>query len=127
MSTGMDFIATGPLFDGRLQRDVGAGIDEAERKVAEAGVTIVREELAAVVKQNTGHYSGEIQVERAIADYAVTDGGAVYGPWLAGTSDRNHSTRFKGYAHWRRARQRLQQQAARIATPIIMRRIGGGG
>lgn len=125
MSAGMTATMSGPLFDGRLAHAVDVGIDEAEHDVADAGVNIVRNELAGVLQHPTGHYQSEIQTERAVGDWAVTDGGIVYGPWLAGTSQRNNTTRFKGYSHWRRATQRLQDQAASIAEPVIARRIGG--
>lgn len=116
---------TGPLFDGRLERAVAVGVDEAEQAIAQDGVNVVRTELAHVLQHPTGRYQGVIQTERAVGDWAVTDGGIVYGPWLAGVSQRNRSTRFKGYSHWRRATQRLQARAADTASPIIMRRIDG--
>lgn len=122
---GVTVHQSGPLFDGRLDAAVDAGVDEAEHDIAEAGVNIVRTELADVLQHPTGHYASEIQTDRAVGDWAVTDGGIVYGPWLAGVSQRNESTRFKGYTHWRRATQRLQEQAASIAEPVIARRIGG--
>lgn len=120
----MSVTYSGPLFDGRLERAVDAGAEEAEQRVAEVGVNVVRTELAQVLRHPTGHYQGVIQTERAVGDWAVTDGGIVYGPWLAGVSQRNQTTRFKGYSHWRRAAQRLQAQAAGIAGPIIAERIG---
>lgn len=120
----MSVTYSGPLFDGRLERAVDAGVDEAEQRIAEVGVGVVREQLAAVLQHPTGHYQSEIQTDRVVGDWAVTDGGMVYGPWLAGVSARNRSTRFKGYSHWRRASQRLQAQAAGIAGPIIAARVG---
>ena len=124
MAWGVDVQMTGPLFDGRLEAAVAAGVDEAEQRIAEAGVNVVRAELAHVLQHPTGHYQSVIQTDRAVGDWAVTDGGIVYGPWLAGVSERNRSTRFKGYAHWRRAGQRLQAQAGDIAGHVIGQRIG---
>jgi len=120
----MSVTYSGPLFDGRLERAVDAGVDEAEERIAEAGVNVVRNELAHVLQHPTGHYESVIQTERVVGDWAVTDGGIVYGPWLAGVSGRNQSTRFKGYSHWRRAGQQLQAQAADIASPVIAEHIG---
>jgi hypothetical protein len=116
---------SGPLFDGRLTAVVAGAVDQAEHDIADVGVNVVRNELANVLQHPTGHYQSEIQTERAVGDWAVTDGGIVYGPWLAGTSSRNQSTRFKGYSHWRRATQRLQQQAPGIAGHVIAQAIGG--
>lgn len=121
---GLTVTESGPLFDGRLERAVAAAVDEAEERIAEAGVTEVRTALAGVLQHPTGHYQSVIQVERAFADRMVTDGGIVYGPWLAGVSERNRSTRFKGYSHWRRAGQRLQSRAGDIAGHIVAERIG---
>lgn len=115
----------GPLFDGRLAAAVDSAVDEAEQEIADAGVNVVRTELAHVLQHPTGRYQSRIQTERAVGDWAVTDGGMVYGPWLAGVAERNRSTRFKGYAHWRRATQRLQAQAAGITDHVIAQRIGG--
>jgi hypothetical protein len=115
---------SGPLFDGRLERAVALGVDEAEERIADVGVGEVRQALAQVLQNPTGYYQGRVHSERAVGDWIVTDGGVVYGPWLAGVSARNRSTRFKGYAHWRRATQRLQGQAADIAGHIIAERIG---
>lgn len=121
----MSVTMTGPMFDGRLQHAVDSAVDQAEHDIADAGVTIVRTELAQVLQHPTGHYQSRIQTERATGDWAVTDGGIVYGPWLAGVSERNRTTRFKGYAHWRRAAQRLQQQAPQIAGDTVGRAVGG--
>lgn len=114
---------SGPLWDGRLQRAIEQAIPEAEKEIADHGVVVVREELGKVVKRPTGHYQGEIQVDRA-AGTRITDGGIVYGPWLAGSSGRNRSTRFRGYHHWRVAVQRLRADAGDIAQHVIDRHLG---
>jgi hypothetical protein len=116
---------TGPLFDGRLERAIDAAVDEAEHQIAERGVTDVVVALAQVLQHPTGRYQAGVHTERAVGDWIVTDGGEVYGPWLAGVLTRNRTTRFKGYAHWRRARQRLQAEAPDIAEHVIAERIGG--
>lgn len=114
----LDVEVSGPLWDGRLERAIAQGLDEAQVEVARQGVGDVRAELAHVLRHPTGHYASQIQVSRAVGT-RVTDGGIVYGPWLAGVSERNRSTRFKGYAHWRRAVQRLRGEAHNIAQRVI--------
>lgn len=121
----VDVDTKGPLFDGRLSRAISAGAEDAEREIAQAGVSEVRAQLGMVLKHPTGYYESQIQTNRAFGDYAVTDGGVVYGPWLDGSGSRNQTTRFKGYAHWRRATERLNSRAGDIAEHIIDRRIGG--
>jgi hypothetical protein len=108
----------GPLWDGRLQRAVDRAVDEAVDEVAEHGVGVVVQELGRVLQRPTGRYQGQIQVDRTVGT-RITDGGIVYGPWLAGASDRNRSTRFKGYSHWRRAVQRLRRDARDIAQRVV--------
>lgn len=109
---------SGPLWDGRVERAVEAALDEAVDEVAKHGVVVVVGELGKVLKRPTGNYQGEIRVDRTVGT-RITDGGIVYGPWLAGTSDRNRSTRFKGYSHWRRAVQRLRADAPGIAQQVV--------
>lgn len=122
----VDVTVSGPLWDGRLERAIARGLDDAQVDVARRGVTDVRVELAHVLQHPTGHYTSQIQVDRAVGT-RVTDGGIVYGPWLAGASERNRTTRFKGYAHWRRAVQKLRGEAPDIAKREIdehLRRLG---
>lgn len=111
----MTFELSGPLFDGRLEAAVARAVEDAEQDIADAGVLIVREELGHVLQNPTGYYASQIQTDNARAGLEVSDGGVVYGPWLAGSSERNRSTRFKGYSHWRAATQRLQAGAVEIA------------
>jgi hypothetical protein len=54
--------------------------------------------------------------------------GVTWGPWLEGTSQRNSSTRFKGYHLFRKTRQELQKMAPDIGQAEldkIMPRLGG--
>src|SRR6266498_715418 len=116
--------ASGPLFDGRLRHAVAVGVEAAKREVSQQGVNDVRNELGQVLRHPTGFYTGHITTERRRDDLIVTDGGVIYGAWLAGVSQRNQATRFKGYTHWRRAAQRLQQQAYAIADRVIGQHVG---
>lgn len=116
--------AKGPLFDGRLERAIDQGLQDGLRDVAQEGVDLVRRRLAGVLRHPTGHYESMVQAERATPDYAVTDGGIVYGPWLEGVSERNRTTRFKGYATFRRTTAELDRQAGVLVEHAIERRIG---
>ncbi|MGH3680774.1 MAG: hypothetical protein ACRDT2_11075 [Natronosporangium sp.] len=112
---------SGPLFDGRAHAAVDAFLDDAEQQVADVGFNDVRAELGRVLRNPTGFYESRIQTERQRDDVMVTDGGVVYGPWLEGTSQRNQSSRFKGYATFRRVAQRLQDKAGSIAEQLLPR------
>ena len=48
----------------------------------------------------------------------ITDGNVIYGPWLEGISSRNQSTRFKGYATFRKTGQWLNKQIPKEAEKL---------
>ncbi len=122
---GVTVTTTGPLFDGRAVRALDRLADDATEVVADQGVTDVKQFLDSVLRNPTGFYQSRIQTERKTADRSlVTDGGVVYGPWLAGVSSRNKTSRFKGYQHWRRVAQQLQRNVVRITKPVVRRRVG---
>lgn len=68
-----------------------------------------------------GGYDSRVHSENRDDGGHVTDGGVVYGPWLEGTSDRNKTTRFKGYAMFRRATQTTDREVRRLAKPHVER------
>ena len=116
--------ATGPVFDGRAARAMDKLETDLTRDVATRGVVEVRQALDSVLQNPTGFYQSRIQVDKKTKDRAlVTDGGVVYGPWLAGVSSRNATTQFRGYTHWRRATQQLTRNARRITQSSVTRRV----
>ncbi len=123
-SGGVTVTTTGPLFDGRAVRAVDRLADDATEVVADQGVTDVRQFLDSVLRNPTGFYQSRIQTEQKTRTRSlVTDSQVVYGPWLAGVSSRNRTSRFKGYAHWRRVAQQLQKNVVRITRPVVTRRV----
>ena len=87
--------SSGPVFDGRARAAVSAYIDDAEETIAQHGVNVVRSEMDHFLRNPTGYYESRIQTDRAGGDSVVTDGGVIYGPWLAGVGSRNApETRF---------------------------------
>ncbi len=114
---------SGPAFNGGLTRTVRAAHTTASKAVAETGVKLVKQRLGRQFKEPTGAYLSSVQTDRSVVGFAVT-GNAVYGPWLEGTSSRNQSSRFKGYAAFRKAALELQGLSAKIAGPIIRRATG---
>ena len=65
---------------------------------------------------STGHYrrnvSGRVETAFGEVKGVLTDGGVIYGPWLEGTSSRNMTTRFKGYASFRKVAKWLDFRIA---------------
>lgn len=112
-----EFITRGPLFDGRAKRAVEAYIIDVEVEVAQFAVNEV--EKIMMPHSKSGQYVHSIQTERQLNDIAVTDGGIIYGPWLEGVSSRNKTTRFKGYAQFRRAAQSTRMRAGEVAESLL--------
>jgi hypothetical protein len=114
---------SGPIFGGRAPGLVRDFLADATRDIAEQGEIDVRTHLARVLKHPTGYYQSNIRHDRVGADMVVHDHGVVYGPWLEGTGSRNQTTRFKGYATFRRTTQQLQGKADTIAARALARLI----
>ncbi len=116
--------ATGPVFDGRAAVAMTNLEREATEKLAKEGVDEVRLQLDRVLINPTGFYKRQIRAQKKESSrQEVTDGGVVYGPWLAGVGSRNQTSRFKGYTHWRRATQKLQRDAVKIVQPVTTRQV----
>lgn len=110
---------SGPLFDGRADAAVNAFTDEAEVRIAEHGVNMVRTQLDRVLRNPTGYYESQVQTDRSVGDVAINDNGVVYGPWLEGVGSRNRTTRFKGYATFRIVTQQLDAISVHIAEGVL--------
>jgi hypothetical protein len=117
----IDVTTSGPLFDRRAGRVMGAYIDRVERKIAEGGVKILRREMRRVFKNPNGYYESRVRADRGV----ITDSGVVYGPWLAGTGSRNYPvTRFKGYDHWTVTQRELDRRKRGVAERVLRQYIG---
>ena len=130
MLPGLTITSTqaGPLFDGRARRAVDGFLEEASSEIAQAGVNEVQARLGQVLQNPTGAYESRIVTDLVRGDHVVTDGGVIYGPWLEGTSERNKTSRFKGYSVFRKTVQWLQGRAPDIAQKALPRhldRMGG--
>ena len=118
----------GPLFTGHLRREVGHAVDEAEQEIATVGAEHLRDDLGMPpFKRPTGWYRSHITPKKLGAVWVIQDSGVVYGPWLAGTSSRNHTTRFRGYNHWRRAIAHVNRISRPLTDKIIARAIRRAG
>jgi hypothetical protein len=117
----------GPLFNGAANRAVTAFLGEAKQEVADEGVNVVHQRLDMVLQNPTGHYESQITTEQHMNDIHVTDQQMVYGPWLEGTGSRNKTTRFKGYATFRKTTQDLQRRLKEIVNPVLNRYMGRMG
>jgi hypothetical protein len=123
---------TGPLASGEAERALQDWAQNTAKALGDEGVKL----LAAFPMNKSGRAHGAFQS----ALHVLQDGpvaripgpqfeGVTWSPWLEGTSQRNSSTRFKGYHLFRKTRQELQRRAPDIGQAEldkIMPRLGGG-
>ncbi len=115
---------TGSLTNGKALRQSSLMTAEIVNDTAQEVFDQVGAALDVMLKNPTGYYESRITVSRVRgSDAVVHDQGVVYGPWLAGVSSRNNASRFKGYAHWRRATQLTQAKVVQIAAPSIRKHV----
>lgn len=131
---------SGPLFEGDpsgIVREEAHGmlvelVEKGEERLAQmlrtrpAGVFLSVAEAGK--RASTGHYRSNLTSMVRDLHGLITDGGVIYGPWLEGVSSRNATTRFKGYASFRRTGQWLQKQVPAVMQrrmARLVRRLGG--
>jgi hypothetical protein len=115
----MDFTIKkhGPVFDGRAARTAHELVRFLRRTVAEVGEHDV-ERTASQFQNPTGNWQRHVHSStRGL--YDVIDDPVVYNAWLEGTGSRNRTSRFKGYAMWRRSTQALRRKVPAIARGAI--------
>lgn len=126
---------SGPLLEGQGPRILDDYMKANLDLIAKLSEDAVQQELDVVLQNPTGHYRSQITayrrtgVGRTHYDVVLHDSGVIYGPWLAGTGTRNAPvTRFKGYKHWRKAQQRIEQLAPKVTVGTmkqLVRKLGG--
>lgn len=111
---------SGPLFDGTAKKQLQAGADVAEQKLAEQLRDLVRQLLRSSARKTTGYYESRVRVEATTGDRVVTDAGVVYADWLGrGDTPRNRSTGFPGYRLFERAQAQLEPRATEVAEQVL--------
>lgn len=115
----------GVLFDGALEPQIRAGFHDALHDVANDAKDNILQVFGSVLRTHpTLRLEEGVTVRPVGADFIVDDGGVIYGPWIEGVGSRNRTTRFKGYATYRRVAQSVQRRATAIAERAIRRRLG---
>lgn len=121
----IDYETIGRLFNGELPRLIDRALNDAQREVAQDALAQVQFNLDRSIRQPTPYYETQITMQNVAEDIVVHDRRIVYGPWLEGTSERNRTTRFKGYASFRRARQTTQARVPQLVNAVMRRMLGG--
>jgi len=121
--------ASGPLFDGEARAQALLALDRAKRDLGDIGSAELRAWVMDKTGRATGRYqAGIITSVLSFSDIKIWDP-VVYGPWLEGVSERNRSTRFKGYHLWRITRAHLSRMAKDVLQKRldeVIGRMGGG-
>lgn len=115
----------GPLFDGRAQQAMDRACDDARDDVAAYAEERVLLGTSANFKTRTPYYETRIETKRVSSEVSlVHDNDVIYGAWLEGVGSRNFpETRFKGYRHWRMAKQAVAERGPQIAEAAVERRL----
>lgn len=116
---------SGPMFDGQAQQQLEKASREIAKRVATIGASMIRTELDAVLRKQTPYYRLQNEARADPPGWEIWDRGVIYGPWLEGTGSRNRTTRFKGYATYRRTAQRIEKRAGVIAEYTVREFIPG--
>lgn len=118
----------GPIVEGRGAITVARMTYVALAEVADYTKHEVSMELIKVLQHPTGYYESRIVDElRGPGVHSINDSGVIYGPWLEGVSVRNQTSRFKGYATFRRVRNRMAQKQKAVVEAAITRQMGDLG
>ena len=119
-----DVTVHGPLLNGHAPGVFEHICKLAREDVANAALERVQFNLNASIRHPTPYYETQITVQTVDEAEIVHDRGIVYGPWLEGTSRRNQTTRFKGYASFRKARDEVDKKAPDIVQRVISAHLG---
>lgn len=126
----IEVLARGPIFNEAQRRGIMADfVRQATDDVSAQAYAEVMGNLNRSIRNPTPYYETQIVNQRLSAELRrVHDRGIIYGPWLEGTGSRNRTTRFKGYASFRRARQSVQARVPALVSAALARcvaRLGG--
>lgn len=116
----MTYTATGPMFDGRADQAAKEATNKIAEQVAIEGYELITTDLARVIRTHpTGRYIPSVRNIRVSDSQYEIGTGIIYGPWIEGTGSRNETTRFKGYATFRRQAQALDGKTVEIAERTL--------
>ena len=117
----VEMTANGPVFDGTAKQTIKKNLAATKKALGDDIVAQIQQRLDGVLVNPTGHYRSQIDYSILQGSGALVahDRGGVYGPWLEGTGSRNRTTRFKGYATFRKTLQQVQADVNKVAAEHI--------
>jgi hypothetical protein len=118
-----------PLAQGNGGAILDAWMVEVKESFARQGLSQIGYWMDVFFRDPTPFYETQVTIDRRGDDRVIHDRGVIYGPWLAGVGSRNAPSSFKGYTHWRRTFQWLEnEEGPRIIDrhlPKLVDRLGG--
>jgi hypothetical protein len=116
----------GDLFDD-AEKIVDSWLEDVKDSYAQQGISRLHQLMDQSFRNPTPYYETQVTIDRSGADRVIHDRGVIYGPWLEGVGSRNRTTRFKGYHHWRRTVQYLEQEEGPAILerhfPVLVKRL----
>lgn len=127
--TDVEIDLNGPLFNGTAIIALRQCTEDIADEVSAQASANVHLMLDRSLRDPTPYYETQVTRDRIMPlTYLIHDRGVIYGPWLEGIGSRNRTTRFKGYASFRRAAQKTESEVDRIGNAVVRRylpRMGG--
>ncbi len=111
----------GPFFSTNIPPVIVGALNAAIGDLVVEGESKVKLQLYPGHGLITGNYRRSIHGETTSLHGRIHDSRVIYGPWLEGVASRNQTTRFKGYAMFRNARQQLGRIAGRILQDRVQK------
>lgn len=125
MITEVKVETSGPLFNPVLTAALtDAMLADCRQEVANQALADAHLIMDRSFRNPTPYYETQVVVQRRGDVDVVHDRGIIYGPWLEGVGSRNATTRFKGYAMFRRATQEAGRKVPHLCQPIVDRYVG---
>lgn len=125
---------SGPLFDGEAEKAAAEFMAELSFQVALSGQLMIKTEAHGFDKsgRNSGAAADGVELVGQGANYVIRGGiraGQYSWPWLEGTTQRNTTTKFKGYKTFSRTRARMRKQVTPFAQAELEKFVAamGGG
>lgn len=116
----------GALFTPQVHRIMADYANDLEEQGAEMALLSIKRTYHRSFKHPTGFYESNVRIHNTAEGQEVWDGGyagPVYGPWLEGVSDRNSTSRFKGYHAFRRAAEQLERRIGERGEALLYRNV----
>lgn len=123
MASGAQMRRKGSLVDGSAPKKVAAAVEQMGEDVGQLVHNAVKLRLGQVLANPTGYYESRVVTDVSAGSVEISDSGVIYGPWLEGTGSRNASSRFKGYATFRKVAQDMEKKAVAEGERVLGRKL----